>query len=404
MYLKLAWRNIWRNRTRTLITAAAVFFAVVLAVFMQSMQIGAYGKMIENVVGYYTGYVQVHQNGFWDEQILDNSFAFSDSLENQILAHENVDAVVPRVEGFALSSVGKISQPCRVVGIDPEKEDQLTNLQAKMDTGVYLTSTDQSVVIASGLADKLKVGLGDTLILLGQGYHGVNAAGLYPIKGVVRFGSPDLNKIMVYMPLEVAQQFYGAEEHLTSYALLLNDPEQAEQIAIDLSAQLGDEYEVMDWMTMLPELIQSIEGDYAGGLLMLGILYMIISFGIFSTLIMMTMERMHEFGILIAIGMKKLKLAWIVLLEIIMLTFLGVLSGSLGALPIVTYFNINPIYMGEEMEKAYEAFGIEAIIPTAIDPNVFLNQVIFVFSITLLLSLYPLVQIYLIKPVTAMNK
>ena len=97
MLLKLAWRNLWRNKRRTFITAASIFFAVLLAIVMNSLNEGVYDKMIQNVVGFYTGYVQVHKDGYWDDQTLENSFEQVPAVFTSLAEHPTVSSVNPRL-------------------------------------------------------------------------------------------------------------------------------------------------------------------------------------------------------------------------------------------------------------------------------------------------------------------
>ena len=130
--LKLAWRNLWRNRRRTLITSASIFFAVFFALVMRSLQLGSYDHMYKNAIESYTGYIQVQHKDFWDEKIVDNTFAFDEQLEQQILADENVAGTIPRFESFALASNGPQTKGVLVMGIDPEKEIHLSRIRDKM--------------------------------------------------------------------------------------------------------------------------------------------------------------------------------------------------------------------------------------------------------------------------------
>ena len=403
MVLKLAWRNLWRNKRRTLITMASVFFAVLLAVSMRSLQEGVYQKMIENVVSFFTGYVQIHQDGYWDDQIIDNSFEQSVVVEKTAGKVRDVSNAIPRLESFALASAGSKSKPAQVIGINPVLENSLTHLESKLMAGEYLAENDRGALVAEGLAEKLKLGVGDTLILIGAGYHGIMANGLYPIRGLVSFGSPILNQGLVYLSLQEAQTLYGAENRLTSYALNLSDPTATDEVTQSLGKELGDNYEVMNWKEMMPELIQQIDSDKLGGYIMMGILYLIIGFGIFGTVLMMTSERQYEFGVLVAIGMKKLKLGFVVFFETLFIASLGIIAGILASLPIVLYFQSNPIYMGDEMAKAYEQFGIEPVIPMALEPSVLISQAIVVLVVTTLIGLYPIWKISRIEPVEAMR-
>ena len=404
MTLKLAWRNLWRNRRRTYITMASVFFAVLLAIAMRSLQEGTYAQMINNVVSFYSGSVQVHAQGYWDDQSLDLSMEQSSELETKLLADPQVTVAGPRLESFALISFGEESASSAVVGIDPELEDGITGLRGKLVDGSYLDANDQGLLLAEGLAEKLSATLGDTLVLLGQGYHGVMAAGKYPIQGILSFGSPDLNKRMLYLPLKEAQVMYGAEGRLTSYVLGLNNPQSSAQVVSRLETKVDSaEHEVMEWSTMMPELVQTIESDRAGGVITVFILYVIIGFGIFGTILMMTTERQYEFGVLTAIGMKRGKLAFTVLVESVIIAMLGVLAGSAIAFPIVWYLNRNPIYMGDEMAEMYAEYGMDAVLPTVIDPVIFSQQAMTVLIITLVVSLYPLFKIRRLDAVKAMR-
>ncbi|MEL6844707.1 MAG: ABC transporter permease, partial [Bacteroidota bacterium] len=176
MILKLAWRNLWRNKRRTLITASAVFLAAFLSIAMTSVQEGMHQQMIQNIVGYYSGYVQIHQNGYWEEQSIDNSFSEAQSVQKVVNDHPFVERSVPRLESFALAISGEISRPAMVVGVDPVEEDAFTKLQAKIVEGDYFSAGAADAIIGKGLAEKLEISLGDTIILLGQGYHGATAA------------------------------------------------------------------------------------------------------------------------------------------------------------------------------------------------------------------------------------
>lgn len=405
MYLKLAWRNIWRNKRRTLITAASIFFAVILAIATRSAQTGSYENMIRNVVSFFTGYVQIHKTGYWEEQTLDNGFINDEELEQVLSSDKNIVEFVPRLESFALASSGENTKGTMVVGITPEKEKLVTNLDEKIVEGNYLSGNDEdAVLIAEGLAKALELGLNDTLVLMGQGYHGVTAAGKFPIRGIIRFGSPELNAGLVYLPIQKAQWMYSAENMLTSIVLMVNNPSAVEKISKELSNSLDkEEYEVMNWKEMLPELVQMIESDSAGGVIMIFVLYMVIGFGIFGTLLMMVNERMHEFGILVAIGMKNIKLSFIVLLETIMISFIGVFAGMLGAIPIVAYFYNNPIRFTGEFAKMSEQYGMEAIMPFSADPANFTDQAWAVLVMALLLALYPFYSILRLKAMEALR-
>lgn len=170
MLLKLSWLNIWRNKRRTLITATSVFFAVLLAVLFRSLTDGIYDNMIHNVVSYSSGYLQIHQKGYWDEQSIDNTFLEDDTFYRELLQNKNVTHIMPRLQTFALASWGTKTKGVVILGIDPEREKEVNNLHEKIISGNYIeTVNDSGVVIGEGLASQLTLKVNDTLVLLGQG-------------------------------------------------------------------------------------------------------------------------------------------------------------------------------------------------------------------------------------------
>jgi putative ABC transport system permease protein len=403
MLLKLAWRNIWRNKRRTFITAGSIVFAVLLAILLNSVKEGVLYKLQENVVSFYTGAIQVHQNGYWDEQSLDNSMAHNDSLISELKKHPDIKNVIGRIESFALAASEKHTKGCLVVGIEPENEPTVTALDKKVTGGSYITADDNGLLIAEDLARYLKLGVGDTLVLIGQGYHGASAAGKFYVKGILHFASPELNKSMVYLPIKLAQQLFDAQGRLTALVLDIDNVNDADRLEKELAALVTANYEVMGWKTLMPELNQVLEGERAENVIFLFVLYMLIAFGIFGTVLMMTIERQYEFGVLIAIGMRKLKLSRVVIIENIIISFLGAVVGTLLSIPVVGYFYAFPIRLSGELEAAYKNFGFEPIFYFSIEPKIFYSQTVVVLCIALVLSIYPLLKITRLEPVSAMR-
>jgi len=404
MIFKLAWRNIWRNKRRTYITAASILFAVLLASFMESLQKGAWNNMIGNVVNFYVGYAQVHQQGYWEDQALDKAIPFTKTLQNIPNEVKEVKNVLPRIESFALASTGNTTTGVLVVGIEPEVENRMTQLETRITKGKYLNINDKAALVAEGIAENLNLKIGDTIVLVSQGYHGVNAAGKYLVKGILHFGSPELNKQMVYLPLKEAQWFFGAEGLITSLALHIENPGDVIKAVKHVKSKLNaDEYEVMDWQELLPDLVQAKALDSAGNYIVYFILYLIIAFGIFGTILMMTKERSYEFGVLVAIGMRRLRLSATVWLEVIILGLLGAVAGIICSIPVILYFHYNPIHFSGEYAAAMERYGFEPIFPATFNPQIFVVQAIIVLILTAVLALYPLFKISRLEPVEAMR-
>lgn len=403
MRLKLAWKNIWRNKRRTYITLASVFLAVVLSTLMMSIKGGMHKRMISSMIESFTGYAQIHAKGYWESKNLDDSFILNQELADSIIGLKGVSGIVPRIEGFALSASKNITRGAMVVGIDPVLESQHTDMEARLSAGEYLNADDKSVLIGAGLAEYLKLTVGDTLVLLGQGYHGQNAAGKYPIKGLVKYGSPELSKQLIVLPLKEAQWFYGAENRCTNMVLLVDDPKKAKAITKSISSFISDKYEVMHWEELTPDLKNMIETDKKEGYFFMFVLYLVISFGIFGTMLMMIAERMHEFGVLIAIGMKRIKLATIVWLEVVSISLLGAVIGMLAAFPVCGYFYYNPLEFGKDVGEMFEEYGMEPVLQASIDPLVFAQQALIVAIIATLIAVYPFLRILKLSAIKAMR-
>ncbi|MGC9341629.1 MAG: ABC transporter permease [Bacteroidales bacterium] len=389
---KIAWRNLWRNRRRTLITVASIFFGVLLATVMSSMQEGSYSNMIDNIVKFYNGYIQVQEEEYWDHKTLYYSFDATNELYDQIESVDEVTLVTPRLESFALMSSKDITQPAMIVGVDPQKEDKMTSLSQWISEGEYFGSNHNTILVGSKLAENLDAGLNDTIALLGQGYYGNTVAAEFVIRGILNFPNPELNKRFAYLELSRAQEYYSAEGKLTSLALMLEDYRDLDPALQHLKAKIDSPYTALSWKEMQPEMVQMIESDRAGGVIMKAILYIIIGFGILGTIMMMIAERRKELGLMVAVGMQKHKLSIILLFETLYMGLLGVIAGIIISIPIIIYFVHNPIPITGDAAQAFVDMGIEPEMVFSVAPKIFLNQLLTVFLITVVLSLYPLIS------------
>lgn len=402
--IRMAWKNMWRNRSRTAITMAAVFFAVLLSVVTGCLYKGVFDNLIKNVVSFYSGYIQVHRRGYWDEQVLDNSMHLKTEVMRRIGQQSRVTAVAPRLESFALVASENLTRGCQVTGIDPGREQQITQLKSRLIRGEYLQENDRSVLLSEGLAKKLNLDRNDTLYLIGQGYHGTTAAGKYPVSGILRFGSPQLNENLLFMPLPLAQEMYAAEQLVTSYVIGIQSAGQTQAIAADLRNWLGRDYEVMTWGEMMPDILQHMKTDMGNMKIIQLVLYLLICFGVFGTLVMMMVERKYEMGMLVAIGMKKTLLMGLLLIESVLTVTAGCLGGLLVSIPAVWYLQEFPIRFSGKVAEIYERFGFEAIWPATADPAIFISQGLIVLMIGLALSFYSVYKVARLKPVLAMRR
>ena len=398
---KLAWKNLWRNRSRTLITTSAVAFATLVSILSASLKEGIFDNLVKNIVSSYTGHLQVHLKGYQDEQLLDNSFR-QDADMDAMLGKAGVTST-PRLETFALASSGNKTKGCLVLGIDPLREKMITGWDSRITAGSYLAPGGKDVVLGDRLAARMVLRVGDTVVLIGQGYHGSTAAGKYRIRGLLTLGSPQLNERLLLMPLPLAQDFLSADSMLTHQVLLMRKGGSLEEKANLLRRQLGSRYEVLTWEQIMPDVKQHIETDTRNMRVVQWILYLLISFGIFSTLLIMMVERRFETGMLLALGMSEARIQSLMVLESLATVMLGSLSGVLLSIPLVWYLHDRPLRITGDAARAYERFGFEPIFPASLNPMLFLEQGLVVFLIGLALSMYPVYKVARLDAVKAMR-
>jgi ABC-type lipoprotein release transport system permease subunit len=466
---QMAWRNLWRNKRRTIITAASVFFAIFFALVMRSFQLGAYDRLFKNVIESYSGYLQLQNKEYFDEATLDNSFEFDRALVDRMKTDPNVNDVVPRLESFALAAAESRTQGVIVMGVDPEGEDRVSDLHSKLvkfrlsqtsvealkteplpehvkglldtfagefyasqgrlmlDFGIseedtatvlpimrkhasfpneYFSENETgSAIIGSGLSDYLKVNVGDTIVLTGQGYHGTSAAGKYLVRGIVKLAAPDIDNIIVYIPVAVAQELYAAPGMVTSAVISVkaNDDESVIKTAGRLEKLISDPLVIKEWHQLNALLVNQMEADNKSGAIMIAILYLVIAFGVFGTMLMMLAERRREFGMLVSIGMQKRKLAKVVSIEMLLIGFLGVAAGVVASLPLVFYGHAHPLRFTGEMARMYEDYGFEPVMPTMLPDTFYLWQIVVVLIILVVAIVFSIRNIFKINVIEAMR-
>lgn len=401
--LKLAWRNIWRNKGRSVITIAAVMFCVIFAVVLRSFQVGVWENMIHEIVGNNFGYLQIHEDGFWADQSLDRTMDLSAVDSEELLAVDGVDRLIPRMESFSLLYHGSNTKGSLVMGIDPAVELPGLQLDDILIEGRSFSRDDSVIVVSEGLAKYFNVGLGDTLLFMGQGYHGATAYGAFPIGGIARMTNPELNKQLVLMPFRKAQYMYNCTDRATTLVVAIEEDADYEVVGAALKGSGAEGLEILEWKELFPEIIQTIEVDMAGGRIFVTILYFIISFVLLGTVIMMVAERQREFGILVSIGMKKTKLAFVTLLENIMLIMGGAIVGMAVVKPVQFYFKYNPIDLSGQMKEAIEQYNFEPKLYTTTSFIINLNHGTIIFFIGVLVSLYAVVKIMKLNPIESMR-
>jgi ABC-type lipoprotein release transport system permease subunit len=393
MLMKLAWRNLWRQKRRTLLTATALALVLFLSLITRAFQEGSYTSNIKNAAKFYTGLIQLQNPEFSDSSSIDDVLPQSESFISFARENPNIDIILPRLESFALAAKGERSKGALVLGVDPEDEDEYSSISSKIARGTFIETGQNAVLVGGGLAQYLRLDVGDELVLYGIGYHGQTAAGLYRVAGILHFPLQQLDSQLVYMPLDTAQSLYSLDKQVTAWVLntesLLNLPAVVDQLRRDY----GKDVAVKDWKVLSPELAQQIALDKAGGIFLIYILYGIVGFGLFATILMTTLERQREFAVMLATGMLRRKLISLLVIESLLISIFGILLGLLISAPVLGYFYFNPIEITGAAAEVMLETGFEPIVPVSMDPHLALNQILVVLLILFLCLLYPMVRL-----------
>jgi putative ABC transport system permease protein len=367
MLLALAWRNLWRQTRRTVLSLFSIAFACALMVFLLSFQIGVYGQMKESALRLFDGYAQIQPRGFLDDPDIRKTIPGVGELKREALAVPGVTAAAPRVNGFAILAHGARSIGALVIGVDPTDEAKVSSLASRVREGRYLSAADSdAAVIGDILARNLGIGLDGKLTLLGSAADGSVAADVLRIKGIFHTGIPEIDRSMLEMPLSRAQETFGLEGQAHTVAI----SGQALSSVVDAGpalSQVGARHGLMlqDWGALEPELRDSITLKYVTSSLFYITLVIVVTFIILNTLLMSVLERTREFGVLLAIGMRPSLIGGMVWLELIVLALAGAGMGIALGGAVAVWFEIHGISI-----PGLEAVLVQYGIPTRLYPAV----------------------------------
>lgn len=406
--LKLAWRDLWRNRRRSIITMGAIVFALLIITMAHSIQNGTYDAMEEVAVRVFMGDMQVHRSGYYDERTFSYSLETEEKDWAAIMDSQDwVDQWTTRISGFGLISSDSSSVGGMIVGIDPSREYGVSTFPTRPVEGEKLSpDDDRQVLLGQTLARNLDVAVGDTVVVLTQGYRNAMGADLYVVKGLLRTGNPDVDRSMMIMTLQDAQFLFSMDGRFTELVIRTEDFRKAGDFARDLRDELNEgDYEVMAWPELMPEIQQARALDDVGNGIFYMFLLLMVGFEIFNTTMMSVMERVREFGVMMSIGMKPRMATWLVAVELIIKVILAALIGLALSAALIAYFRANPIPLSQELRDMYETFGftVEGF-SFSNRPRIFVQPLIWIGTIALIALVYPMARINRFSPVEALRR
>ena len=404
---KMAWRNIWRNPRRTLLTVCAIIFATVLLVFMLSFQFGSYETMINTSVKISTGHLQIQATAYQEKKSIRFVIPEPQAIAKVLDQIPQVAAYTFRGQAFSLISSTNRTYGVVVTGIDPQKEARVSRLKQLVREGHFLAGNDRNqAVVGKLLARNLRVKIGDELTLIGQGRDGSIAATVVSVKGIFSSGIDDFDRAALQIPLITFQDTFSMHQSVHEIVIIGKSLSDVAAIKTKLQIALSDlegrkKLKTLDWQELMPGLRQAIEMDLISGLIFYGLLIIVVSFSILNTFLMAIFERTREFGVMMAIGTTPRRLTQILLLESMTITLIGIIAGIGIGIGVTAYFQLHGIDFSGGSELLSQ-FGITGRMYPKLS---FLSVTIGPFMVlffTFFAALYPALKIRRLRPVEAM--
>jgi ABC-type lipoprotein release transport system permease subunit len=392
LYLRLAWRNIWRHRGRTIIVVLAIGLTMALMMWYDGMIAGFEQAIYGNAIQVLGGNIQIHAPGYQAEASqmpllpLENDTAIVEAAK----AQPEVLLASRRINTGGMASNRKGAFAANIVGIEPEQEAQVSLLARHISAGRFLTSADQDqAFIGKGLADAMEIGVGDRFTLTGRATHDQMRNRTMTVAGIYDVGLPDIEKRSIYISLAKAQDLYGLPGQSTEVALMLKQIGEEPAVIKAVKSSLPGDYEFATWATNFPELQNAVNTKTGAMNIFSIIILLVVGIGILNLLMMAVFERTREIGILGAIGLKPGQISWLFLLEGMLMGLVGLAFGIvLGLLINIWIGKVGFNFAQYSSLTSYTAL-ISGRVYTTLGTEKLLSRSLTVLVISLLASFFP---------------
>lgn len=400
--LRIALRNVLRQKRRSLLTGLSMTGGYMLFVLSWSLLEGSYDDIIDMFTLDNTGHIQLHKDDYLDRPRIWKSIRDRAAVERVLQSHPEVSSHAPRVFSPALAYAGERTTPARVIGVDPDLEPTVSRLRRKVSAGEYFSAAPAAdgyaeAMIGRGLAIALKLGPGDRIILISRGADGSIANDIFIVSAIIG-NRTSFDRMAVYLPLTAAQTFLSLGQEVHEYALLVRDRRRNRRTAAAL-AELLPAVSVSPWQTVQAAFYRTMQSDKQGNHFTMGLIIFIVFTGVLNTVLMSVLERTREFGVLRAIGTRPLRLMRLITMETLMLAGASVALGLALISPIIwwvarTGFSLpEPVAMGG-IEFQYFRGEFSA--------RIFLLPMAFMLTTAALISIPPGLRAARISPTAAM--
>ncbi len=402
MLFKIAWRNLWRNRRRSLIVLTSIIVGIAALLLNDALGVGMMDQMLNNQINSYVSHIQIHKKGFNDNKVVRNYMAETGSIEKVLKSSKFVKNYSKRVITFGLLSSPDGSSGVSIVGVEPEKEAKITTIKKHIIKGKYLTGAKSEVVIGKKMAEKLGVELGDKVVAIAAALDGSVSSALFRVSGIYQSFSSDFDKTHIFISLKNAQKMLGLGNKVDEIIMLTDNPEKTLDYKKELETKIDGKYEILAYQDLLPIMMKYIDIYKAWIIVFYVIISIAVIFGIINTMLMSVLERINEIGVLMSIGMKNFKIFIMVLEEALLLGVFGTVIGVIVGLLI--YWPFSEIGLNLAMfSEGLDSFGLGSIIYPRLNANVIINSLIIMPFATVLGAVYPAIKAIKLQPTDAMR-
>lgn len=402
MISKIAWRNILRNKRRSFILVVSIVIGVIAMFLTDAVSIGMMQQMLTNQIGADAGYIQIHRKGYHDDPALKNSIVNTAPVRTALVRDTADAAVSERLRTFGLISSAYNSSGVSIVGIIPAEEKRVTTIHSYIVKGTYLSNTPGDIIISTATAEKLKVGLGDKVVIMASRVGGSVGSEACRVVGLFETFDSGFDQTHVYIPLRTAQQMLGAPGRISEFVINPVDPKLTDAIAGQLRSALPSRFEVLTYKQMLPLLVMQIQLYNQTIYIFYAIIAFALIFGIVNTMLMAVMERTHEFGVDMAIGMSNKRIFTMILTEAFYLGAIGTFIGLVISFGI--YFPLSHTGWNLAMfSDSLKSVGVGTIIYPVIHASSIINTVVIIPLAAVIGAIYPAVRAVKLEPVEAIR-
>ncbi len=340
MLLTLAFRNLWRNRRRTLLTLSAMVVSASLLILALGVFSGMFKDMLASATEQYYGHLVLAKPDYHLRRDLFAHLPADISLHASLRSKQEITGLSPRLRSFGLLSLDDSSQPVELLGVIPEQEQQVTSLHKQLTSGKYPRPDTNDALVGQGLARKMGLQTGDEVVFVTQAADGSIGNDLLTICGIFATGDSRHDNSLVLTPLPWLQRVIVLPGRIHEVAISLADPMQASAVGKVIAIELPADVQVMDWGELLPEMREVIAAYDVSRMIIVTILYLATGLGILNTFFMSVMERTREFGILMAQGMRPWTVRGLVLLETFVLGCIALAIGLLCGVVMTLYMKL----------------------------------------------------------------